>query len=144
MQTTKMILKVHQVIMEVSTEHYSLVSNNCYESHALYTLLETIEEKPVQSPALNLRVELTDKSSYSQDSTLFINWKLLSLAVTARGSFNVFINAVFAKLLSSINWNIKKMHEIDLLCENAKRLCEESSMHVVDTKKYSRKLYLEE
>lgn len=123
--------------MEVSTEHFSLVSNNCYESHALYTLLETIEEKPVQSPALSLRVELTDKSSYSQDSTLFINWKLLTLAVTARGSFNVFINAVFAKLLSTIKWNVKKMHEIDLLCENAKRLCEESSMHVVDTKKYS-------
>jgi starch synthase len=124
--------------MEVSTDHYSLVSNNCYESHALFTLLETVEASPSECPADKLKVELTDKESFSNDNTLFINWQLIILAVTARGSFNVFINAVFAKLLKNIGWNVKKMIDVDQLCVNAQRLCEESPRHVVDLAKYRR------
>lgn len=136
MQTTKMILKVHQIIMEVSSDYSQLFSNNCYEAHILYTLLETLPSSSKSTSPSPLRIELTAGESFSEGNTLYINWKMLNLAVTARGSFNVYINAVFTKLLKAVGWDTRKTPELESLCINAQRLCEESSSHIVCQKKY--------
>lgn len=122
--------------MEVASDFIPLVSNNCYEAHALFHLLENVTSSHVAAPPNGLKVQLVNTDSYTRDNTIFINWKLMRLAVCARGSFNIFINAVFGKLLGNLGWSIKKIPEIDTLYSNAIRLCEELASHVVDNIKY--------
>ena len=59
--------------METSSDFSSLVSNNCYESHALYNLLENIKSGPVTSPPSQLKIELVHGESYSKDHTIYLN-----------------------------------------------------------------------
>jgi hypothetical protein len=139
--TAKIILKIHQVIMEVSTEYSPLVSNNCYEAHALYNLIEDIQTSAILDTPSRIKVELVSGESDVNGKTLYLNSKLINLAVTARGSFNLFINAIVSKLLESAGWTVKQIPERENLCRNAVRLCEESAVHVVTEEKY--KKYLE-
>lgn len=127
--------------MEISLEFSPLVSNNCYEAHALYNLLENVHSGPLHSSISHLRIEIINGKTYAADNTVYLNWKLITLAVTARGSFNIYINAVMAKMLKVLGWQVRSIPELETLCENADRLCEESLYHIVDLEKYNR--YLE-
>ncbi|CAG9314556.1 unnamed protein product [Blepharisma stoltei] len=139
-QIAKIILKLHQILMEVSSEFHLLVSNNSYEAHALYKILEGINAGSLVKTESSFRVHVTDGVTSVMGTEIFINKELMLLAVSARGSFNPYINAIAAKLLEDVGFPIRPMQSLDELCHTAFRLFEDSGTHFLDKQKYEKYL----
>lgn len=140
-ELSKIILKIHQILMEISSEYNPIIINNSYEAHTLNTILEKskISSSQVSQPS-EVRIHLTTENSAVIDSEIFINKDLILLAVTSRGSFNYYINAIFATFLIEIGYPVKSLVDVPRLVTNGYRLFEESRIHMVDLEVYEKYL----
>lgn len=127
-------------MLEVSSEFHLLVSNNSYEAHALYNILETVNGIPIKLTESTLKVNVTDGTTSVMDTEVNLNKDMMLLAVSARGAFNPYINAVMCKLLSDIGFSVKTLPSVDELFETAFKLFDDSNVHIVDLKKYEKYL----
>jgi len=128
--------------MEVSADYELLTSNNSYEAHALYHILEKVEiSKHSPGNSFPFKVGITESDSQIQGTTILVNLDLMLLAVTGRGSFNPYVNAVFASLMQKAGLATKEIPDQQALCESALKLCQESKNHSVGQSNYT--VYLE-
>jgi len=135
-ETCKIILKVHQILVDCLENYELLVSNNTYEAHALYHVLEKLDNSEcLDSNPLDFKVVVCNETK-ADGNNILISKDLLKLGVSARGSFNPYINAVVGGLLQEIGQVTKPMPDRENLARTAHRLLEESKNHTLDESSY--------
>lgn len=88
--------------MEVSAEAPEFVLNNIHEAHGLYHILEKLNlraKKDAEQSFLTIQIGPGENNVISE-GIIYLNSSHINLAVSARGEYNPYINAIVSSLLT--------------------------------------------
>ena len=117
-----------------------MYSNNSHEAHGLYHILQHFPEQQARREEYEMEVHIGDGPSRALPEGPFINFSQILLAVTARGEFNPYINAIVSNVLNQKDIATLPIHDQDTLSETGIRLTQKVAIHIMDAEKYEKYL----
>ena len=143
------MLKLHQVkttqlVLETSEEWRFQAKNNLVEAHGLYTTLQSLSEENLPStPTIDemLRIELTNSELNGENRCIKLPIDLVLLAISARGEFNPYINAIFTLQMQKAGLRVKAFPWAAIYADIGLRLHSKLSEHILTQERYDSYLH---
>lgn len=74
MMIAKIILKLHQILLDVRPEGSHLFSNNTHEAHGLFHILKHFPDKPAKHEEYEMEIRIDGNPTRVTDEGIYINF----------------------------------------------------------------------